>query len=181
MYTKTLTLENSKIQDVCIVILSSLLIGLFGQFSFPLPFSPVPLSTQDTLILALAILLGPKRATAAVLLFLAQGAIGLPVFANNGTPCGLTRFVGPTGGYLLSYPIAAYLTGALSQQLPKTLLNTLLAFLAGSATMFFFGVGYLSTFVGFTKAIWLGFMPFIPGNILKTFIAMKLIGQTRSQ
>lgn len=177
MYAKTVTLENAKVQDVCLVILSSILIGLFGQFSIPLPFSPVPLSTQDTLILALAVLLGPKRATLAVLLFLAQGAIGLPVFANNGTPCGLSRFFGPTGGYLISYPIAAYLTGALAHRLPKTLLNTLLAFLAGSATIFLFGVTYLSTFVGFTKAIWLGFVPFIPGNFLKTFIALKLIGK----
>src|ERR1700674_1128563 len=101
---KTLVIREEKIfsflSSATLVILSSILIGLFAKVSIPLPFTPVPLATQSGVVLILAVLLGSKRAFAAVLLFLMQGAAGLPVFIKG---AGIAYLIGPTGGYLIGY------------------------------------------------------------------------------
>lgn len=99
------TQNRSKSRDFVLILGSSLLMGLFAKIQIPLSFTPVPIALQDTIAIFLGILLGPRRGTLAVLAFLAQGALGFPVFA--GGVGGIMKFIGPTGGYLIGYPLAA--------------------------------------------------------------------------
>lgn len=178
MFAKTGVLLSEsfaeKGRSVCIVVLASVLISLFAKISIPLPFTPVPLATQGVLILILSCLLGGKKAAAAVGGFLAQGAAGLPVFA--GGVGGIACLMGPTGGYIAGYFIAAFVIGTLAEKMtdrsPLRIFK-LLAF--GNLLFFLIGVPYLAFFVGLKKALWMGFFPFILGDLLKLFGAIKLL------
>lgn len=160
-------------RDFSLAILSSILIGLFAQIAIPLPFTPVPIATQPHLILLLAALLGPNRIVAAVLMFLAQGLMGLPVFA--GAVGGALILTGPTGGYLLGYIAAAFVTGHLIEKMKeKTPLKIFGAMALGNGVIFLMGAAYLSTFIGVQKAILLGVVPFLLGDFLKLIFCTKI-------
>lgn len=164
--------KHALLRDAALVVLSSFLIGLFAHVSIPLPFTPVPIATQSLFVLLLSVLLGPKRGAAAVLLFLCQGAAGLPVFA--GGAAGLAKLAGPTGGYLIGYMAAAYITGALAER-KRTLLNASIAMTAGSAAIYLLGASYLATFVGLQKALLLGVVPFLLGDALKILASLRIL------
>lgn len=175
---KAVTIESIKtpsfVREGAMIILASFLIGVLGQLAIPLPFTPVPIATQNMVILLLAALLGPRRACSAVMLFLLQGAGGLPVFANGAA--GIAKLVGPTGGYLFGYLAAAFVTGTLFEKIKnRTLLNGFLSLAAGAVTIYLCGASYLATFVGVQKALLLGVAPFLLGDLLKIVIAMKLL------
>src|SRR3954470_21201652 len=86
-----------------------------SQVAIPLPFTPVPITLQPMLVILAGMMLGPAAGVASMGLYLAAGAAGLPVFTPIGAP-GIARFFGPTGGYLLAYPAAAFVAGALAQR-----------------------------------------------------------------
>lgn len=171
-YTKTLTLEQTVARDILLVLLASFAIALSGKISIPLWFTPVPLATQNIVVLLFSIFLGFRRATAATFLFLFQGAMGLPVFS---TPTGL---FGPTAGYLIGYLIASSIVGYLAER-SKTLANASLALLAGHCAIYLCGVSYLSAFLGFKKALLLGAAPFLIGDLLKTIAALRILKWAR--
>jgi biotin transport system substrate-specific component len=180
--SNTLILETSKVpswvRSTALVVLSSLLISLFAKVSIPLPFTPVPITLQCSLILLLSALLGSKKGVAMVLGFFAQAALGLPVLA--GGVGGIERFVGPTGGYLFGYVVAAFLVGFLFEKMERpSPSKTFLALAAGNGVFFLFGVPYLGLFVGFGNAMTLGFVPFIVGDLLKLFLATKILNGHR--
>src|SRR3954469_11004530 len=83
-----------------------------SQIAIPLPFTPVPLTLQPMLVILAGMMIGPVAGAASMALYLAAGAVGLPVFTPLGAP-GIARFLGPTGGYLIAYPVAAWVAGAL--------------------------------------------------------------------
>src|SRR6059058_499896 len=93
-------------------------LALASQFAMPLPGTPVPLTLQPLVVVLTGLLLGPIDGAIAMIVYLVAGAIGLPVFAPIGAP-GIARLFGPTGGYLLAYPAAAYIAGALSLRMPS--------------------------------------------------------------
>jgi len=180
-YVKTLTLEHPKtvsfLRDITIVILSSILIGLFGKVAIPLPFSPIPIATQPTLILLLSVLLGRKRAVAAVFAFLVQGAMGMPVFAQG--LGGIAVLLGPRGGYLIGYLAAAFAVSYIIEKCKeKTLLNASLAMAAGNLVIYLCGASYLSTFLGLQKALLVGVAPFIVGDLIKLAAGIKFLQWT---
>src|SRR5690242_18662550 len=113
--TRELAQHNSWFKEVAMVLGASAIIALFAPVSIPLPFTPVPLATQSHVVLLLACLLGAKRASFAVLVFLFQGAIGLPVF--SGGAAGILHLAGPRGGYLLGYLVAAFVTGMIMERM----------------------------------------------------------------
>src|SRR5207302_8075275 len=84
-----------------------------SQIAIPLPWTPVPVTLQPMLVILAGMMLGPVAGAASMLLYLAAGAAGLPVFTPIGAP-GIARFVGPTGGYLIAYPAAAWVAGTLA-------------------------------------------------------------------
>lgn len=169
-YAKSKTLAF--LPDALIVIGSSILIGLFAHISIPLPFTPVPISMQPHVVLFLAAFLGSKRGVLATISFVAQGAIGMPVFA--GGKAGVLALSGPTGGYILGYIAAAFVVGYLVENLKgKKLSSVFFSMAVGNLVIYLFGMAWLSTFVGINKAFVLGVLPFILGDLFKLVLTAK--------
>src|SRR5881398_1055390 len=120
----------------------ALALAAASQVAIPLPFTPVPITLQPLVVVLAGLMLGPVAGAASMVLYLAAGAAGLPVFAPIGAP-GIARFFGPTGGYLIAYPAAAFVAGALGRRAP-TLLGRWLAALAGSVVILIGGVAQLA-------------------------------------
>jgi biotin transport system substrate-specific component len=164
-----------------------------AQISVPLPFTPVPFAMQDMVVLIGGAALGSRLGMSAQLLYLAAGIAGLPVFAASAAlPQGALRLLGPTGGYLLSYPVAAYLTGRLAERgLDRRYTTSIVAMIAGLTVIFAFGVSWLAIFarpagIGFASALSAGLYPFLAGDVLKVFLGAavlpavwKIVGRTR--
>lgn len=158
----------SRAQNLLLVVAGSLLVGLCAQVSLPLPFSPVPVTGQTFAVLLLGATFGPRRGAAALLLYLGEGAAGLPVFAPGGLP-GLARLLGPTGGYLLAFPAAAFVLGLLVERLPRGWWVWLLGALAAEAVIFAGGVAWLKWIAqaNWAQAVALGLLPYLPGEVVK--------------
>ncbi len=153
-----------------------------AQISVPLPFTPVPLTMQDMVVLIGGAALGSRLGMAAQVLYLAAGIAGLPVFAASTVlPQGPLRLLGPTGGYLLSYPLAAFLTGWLAERgFDRRYSTSVLAMVAGLAVIFTFGVSWLALFarpagVGFDAALRAGLYPFLLGDLLKVLLGATVL------
>src|ERR1700732_2507422 len=97
-------------EQAAIVVSASMFVALCARVTVPLPFTPVPLTLQNFGVLLVGLLLGSKRGFAALALYLAEGAIGMPVFNPTGVG-GFAQLLGPTGGFLLAYPFVAWLAG----------------------------------------------------------------------
>lgn len=158
-------------QEALIILGMSFLIALAAPISIPLPFTPVPIVLQNTLILSLSVLLGAKRTVLAVIGFLLQGSLGLPVFAT----CvgGFSHLLGSNAGYLLGYIIAAGVMGFLSRTASKLQLFWVLSI--GDGIIYLFGAIWLAAFIGWAQAITLGVLPFLCGDTLKRLLAVKCI------
>ncbi|MFW6343137.1 MAG: biotin transporter BioY [Sediminispirochaetaceae bacterium] len=140
-----------------------------------IPIGPVPVVLQNFFVLLAGLLLGPKRAFAAISVYLMLGAAGLPVFA--GGTGGVGHFFGPTGGYLVGFLFAATITGLLSpvrREEDKAMLGrSLIALCAGTAAIYLVGIPWLkvSTDISWTQSVTAGLLPFIPGDIVKIIAA----------
>lgn len=161
----SLSRSSSWLKDLCVVLAGSILISLAAPISIKLPFTPVPLALAPHLCLAVGLILGKNRAALAVLTYLFQGAIGLPVFALGSA--GIIHLLGPSGGYLIGYVAAAYLVGFLTER-ERTPVRVLTALVLGNAAIYLLGAAQLSLFVGLKSAITLGILPFLIGDTLKT-------------
>ncbi|MBM3206989.1 MAG: biotin transporter BioY [Chlamydiae bacterium] len=165
---------SSWVKNALMVVAGSIIIGLSAYISVPLPFTPVPLVLQCHMVLFIAALLGSKRGFLATAAFIAQGALGLPVFA--GGKCGVLCLLGPTGGYLFGYLAAAYVTGYLVEMSKeKTVSKSVMAMFVGNIVIYLFGMSWLSTFVGVPSAFGLGVAPFIIGDLLKLILSSKAL------
>lgn len=137
--------------------------------SFDLNPGPVPISLQSLAVLLAGAILGPVRGMLAVVIYIAAGAAGLPVFADGHG--GWERVTGHTGGYLLGFIPAALLTGWLAERASdRTYRAALGILLGGHAIIFLFGVSYLSRFTGGQNAFFRGLLPFLPGAALKSLL-----------
>ncbi len=144
----------------------ALLVALASQVALPLPGTPVPFTLQVPAVLLVGGLLGARAGAASMALYLALGVAGLPVFAPVGPP-GLARLLGPTGGYLLAYPVAAALTGQLTGA-GRSWLRVAGALLAGLAVIHLGGVAQLAVLTGdLQSAVRLGSLPFVPLDLFK--------------
>ncbi len=178
--------SHAWLYDSFLVLGGSFFIAFSAQIAIPLPFSPVPITGQTFAVLVVGMLLGRWRGTAAVLAYLVEGLLGLPVFA--GGVAGIAKILGPTGGYLVSFLPAAYLVGYLAEKgWDRRIVTTFLAMILGNVIIFGFGALWLARFVGFDKALSLGVLPFLAGDVVKiglaTFIlpgAWKLLGRKNS-
>ena len=140
------------------------------------PFYPVPITMQTLVVLLIGATLGTRLGGATLLLYLLEGAIGLPVFA--GTPqrgIGIAYMVGPTGGYLAGFFLAAVLVGALAERGgTRTTIKTILVLLSGFLAIYLPGLLWLSRFVPH-HLLAVGWMPFLFGDLLKIMIATCLL------
>jgi biotin transport system substrate-specific component len=154
--------------------LAALVVALAAQFVVPVPLSPVPMTLQPLAVLAVGGLLGPSAGMSALVLYIAIGALGLPVFAGGGS--GVLHLVGPTGGYLLAFPVAAGVTGTLGSSAPHSVFRILLACALGMVIIHLGGVAHLALLGGDPRlAFRVGFLPFLTGDLLKVGLAALII------
>lgn len=158
------------------------LLAISAQISVPM--WPVPMTMQTFAVVLIGAAYGWRLGGATVALYLAEGAMGLPVFANAGSVASL---VGPTAGYLFAFVAAAAAVGALVEKgWGRSLFKTTLAMTLGTAMIFAGGVAWLSTFTGVEKALVVGMYPFLVGGAVKIALAVavlpmawKLVGKIR--
>jgi biotin transport system substrate-specific component len=168
--------------DAARIIAANILLALCAHIAIPLPWTPVPITGQTFGILLVAVLLGSRRGTIAVFLYLLEGMAGLPVFAPYGAP-GAARFFGPTAGYLLAYPPAAFVTGWLAERAAGIWfmrfagLRLTGALFAGEAIIFFSGCFWLAIGAGlaWSQAFYAGLLPFLPGEIMKMALIVATV------
>jgi biotin transport system substrate-specific component len=150
------------------LVLSSLFIAIFAQITVPL--TPVPTTMQAYAVLLVGGLLGGKRGFASVMLYLAEGACGLPVFAGGAG--GLGMLCSARGGYLIGMPIAAGLVGCMTANWHKeSFLKHLISGLTGLATIYIPGVMFVAVALGdLWQALVVGFLPFVAADALKVLL-----------
>jgi biotin transport system substrate-specific component len=151
-----------------------------AQVSIPLPFTPVPFTLQPMVVLLAGAALGPRLGMTSQIAYLGLGLAGFPVFAASPVlPQGIARLLGPTGGYLMSYPFAAFVAGYLAQRgFDRRYLTSVLAMAAGLAIVFACGVCWLAFVrpqVGLSAALASGLVPFLPADIVKIFLAATVL------
>ena len=145
-------------------------LALASQFAMPLPGTPVPLTLQPLVVVLAGLVLGPMDAAVAMVAYLLAGAAGLPVFAPMGAP-GIARLLGPTGGYLLAYPIAAAVAGTFGAR-QTSFVTRALAAEAGILVLYIGGLSQLALIAGSVKqGAVLGVLPFIAADAVKAFVA----------
>lgn len=166
---------------VASVVLFAALTAAAAQVSIPLPFTPVPFTLQPMVVLLGGAVLGSRLGMSAQVLYLLAGIAGLPVFAASPVlPQGVLRLLGPTGGYLMSYPFAAFLTGWLAERgFDRRYLTSVIAMACGLGLIFAAGIVWLAFFarsaVGLETALRTGLYPFIPADIFKIFLAAAVM------
>lgn len=163
--------RRSLAEDLSLAVVGSALMALCAHVSFPLLFSPVPLTLQTFGLLVIAFTMGPQRAFAAMTLYLIEGTAGMPVFSPAG-PGGIAQLLGPTGGFLMIYPFAAYLAGSLFS-LRKNIAFAYLGAIAATTLFLASGMVWFKfvMHVNFAQAFALAVAPFLPGEIIKIIVA----------
>jgi len=163
------------------VLFVTALTAAAAQVSMPLPFTPVPFTFQPMVVLLGGAALGARLGMSSQMLYLALGLAGLPVFAASPTlPQGAARLLGPTGGYLVSYPLAAFAAGWLAERgFDRRYSTSVVAMAAGLAIIFACGVLWLGFVVqpsrGLSGAVASGFMPFVVADLLKLLAAAAVL------
>jgi len=159
------------IRSLYLIVLGSLLIAALAQIEIVLPFTPVPITGQTFGVLLIGAALGSKRGVVAMILYITEGAMGLPFFAGGAS--GLGILTGATAGYLVGFVGATYVVGWLAEQgLERSVRTSIIPFIVGTFIIYACGVTWLSFIVGsFSKAITLGFIPFLLGDAIKLVAA----------
>lgn len=165
---------SAAVYDIALVIGGSLLIALCARVKVLLPFSPVPVTAQTFAVLMIGALLGAKRGGLAALAYIVEGASGLPVFALGG---GFAVLLGPTGGYLIGFIPASYVTGFLAQKgWDRRIGTTILAMIFGNIVIYTIGLLWLSRLMGISKSVLsVGLYPFIAGDLVKIALAAAIL------
>ncbi|UFU06661.1 biotin transporter BioY [Ruania halotolerans] len=167
---------GSRVRDAALVSGAVLLTALLAQVSIPVPGSPVPVTGQTLAVLLVGATMGLHRGVAAMGVYLLLGAVGLPVFADGSA--GAAALIGPTGGYLAGFLLAAAAMGRLAERgWDRTPLRMLALGVLGQAIVFAVGVPWLAVSVGLgpADAIAAGFTPFIVGGLIKSAVAGMLL------
>jgi len=164
-------------QQIGAVFFVTILTTAAAQISIPLPFTPVPFTFQPMIVLLGAAALGARLGAASQVLYLTLGIIGMPVFAASPIlPQGIARLLGPTGGYLMAYPLAAFVAGSLAERgYDRRYFTAVAAMIAGLAFVFAGGVAWLALVAqpagGLTGALAAGLYPFLAADLAKLLIA----------
>jgi biotin transport system substrate-specific component len=166
------SLQQSLAGKTFLVIGASAFVAACAHISLPLPFTPVPLTLQNFAVLIVGMALGPVAGFSAMVLYLAEGALGLPVFTPSGGPAGMAHLLGPNGGFLFSYPLAAAIVGWMVrtlQPLTSRFRSALVAATAATLPIFLLGAGWLSHYAHLSASatLSLAVTPFVPGEIVK--------------
>jgi biotin transport system substrate-specific component len=158
-------------KQTAIVIGASAVIAVCARLVLPLPFTPVPLTLANFGVLLVGLSLGSRRGFAAAALYLAWGAIGLPVFSPVGVG-GIAQLLGPTGGYLLAYPAVSFIAGWLSERGTASFTRNLLAGTVAEIVLFAAGLAWLQIMTGsWQRALAFGLAPFVFAEVMKVMLS----------
>ncbi len=164
----------SLVKQAGIVIGASAVIAVCARLVIPLPFTPVPLTLANFGVLLVGLALGSKRGFAAAALYLGWGAMGLPVFSPAGVG-GVAQLFGPTGGYLMAYPVAAFVAGWLSERGAASFARNAVAGIVAEIVLFGSGIAWLAVVTqSWQRALAFGLLPFFFAEIMKVMIAAAL-------
>ncbi len=170
---------QAAVKQALAVVGASLFVALCAQVAVPLPFTPVPLTLGNLAVLLVGLGLGSRRGFAALVLYLAEGSAGLPVFSHAG-PGGLAQVFGPTGGYLLAYPLAAFVAGWLWERAPRNFARAALAAVAGEIVLFAGGIAWLMVLTrSLPQAAAFGLYPFVFAELIKVMVAAGAASRLR--
>lgn len=168
---RTQKTELSLLNQAVVVVAGIVLLAVSAHVK--IPFYPVPVTMQTLVVLMIGMTYGTRLGGVTLLAYLANGAIGLPVFASG---AGWAYMMGPTGGYLLGFFVSAIVLGQLAEMgWGKSLASTAAAMVIGNVVIYAFGVFWLSQMIGLEKAFQFGLAPFIYGDLLKIVIAAGLM------
>ena len=156
---------------IILAVAATGLVAVCAHVSLPLPFTPVPLTLQTFAVILVGMALGPVAGFSAMVLYLAQGAMGLPVFTPHG-PGGVAQLMGPTAGFLFSYPLAAASAGWVVRapgEQASLFTRAVAAGCVASVFIFVLGAGWLASLLHLNaSAAWhLAIAPFLPGEAIK--------------
>ncbi len=161
----------SSISNVILVVGASLFVALCARITLPLPFTPVPLTMQNFGVLLIGLTLGSRRGFAALVLYLAEGIMGLPVFSPMG-PGGLAQLAGPTGGFLLAYPFVAGLAGLIFDSGNRRFARAICAASAAEIALFAGGLSWLAILThSLAQALRFGLYWFVFAEVIKIMLA----------
>jgi len=164
------------------VVLGAMVVAAAAQVAIPLPGTPVPMTLQPMAVLLVGGLLGPRLGALSMILYLAMGAAGLPVFTPAVPLVGIARLFGPTGGYLLAYPVAAYAVGVLTPGwqpgVSRPWLRTALGVISGLLLIHLGGLAQLAILTGnLSAAARFGTVPFLLGDLLKVAVLVPVLAR----
>lgn len=162
------------------IVYASLIAALTAVGAYiHVPIGLVPVVLQNLFVLLAGLLLGSRWGIMSIGIYLLVGAIGLPVFSGGGG--GIAHFAGPTGGYLLGFALAAFVTGFIAERSAERAAGYILAVIAGSIMIYICGVPWLKVVTGmsWTKAAMVGMVPFLAGDIVKATVALILARSIR--
>ena len=162
---------NAYTKNIFLVLFGTLLLTVSSKIQ--VPFWPVPMTMQTFVVLVIAMAYGWKLSFFTLVAYLIEGALGLPVFAKGG---GLLYLTGPTAGYLYGMVLAAAVIGYFADLgYGKSIIKCIMPLMLGTIIIFICGIGYLSSIIGFEKAIAAGLLPFIPSELFKIALAVFII------
>ncbi len=183
----TRALEIAK--QAAIVIAASLFVALCARATVPLPFTPVPLTLQNFGVLAVGLVLGSRRGFAALVLYLLEGACGMPVFSPAILGSGITHLLGPTGGFLMAYPLVAFVAGWIYEQTSKKsskssrrFASAALSAVAAEVVLFAGGLSWLAVLThSFSLALKFGLYWFVFAEVIKVLMAAGVAARWHQQ
>ena len=161
----------SWVEQAAIVVSASLFVALCARITVPLPFTPVPLTLQNLGVLLVGLTLGSRRGFAALVLYLVEGAVGIPVFSSAG-PGGVTQLLGATGGFLLAYPFVAGLAGWIMDRGEASFARAVAAGVLAELVLFAGGLSWLGVLThSFAQALRFGLYWFVFAEVIKVMLA----------
>ncbi len=171
-YIWPLKKTNVILKNIVLVMLGTVILTISAKIQ--IPFWPVPMTMQTYVVLVISMIYGFRLSIITLIVYLLEGALGIPVFAKGG---GLLYLTGPTAGYLYGMLLASGVIGYYSERgFNKSIVNSIPLLLLGINIIFIFGIVYLGSIIGFEKALIAGLLPFIPSEFFKIALALCTLG-----
>jgi len=181
--TRSLDRGGEWAKQAAIVIAASLFVALCARVTVPLPFTPVPLTLQNFGVLTVGLLLGSRRGFAALALYLIEGAVGLPVFSPSIVlGVGIARILGPTGGFLMAYPLVAFVAGYIYEHSSRRFVWAALSSAAAELVLFAGGLSWLAVLThSVSLAMRYGLYWFVFAEVIKVLMAAAVAARWHKQ